>query len=118
MIEREELFDYIEDKYKVKPDQPWDTFENYAALRHKDNEKWFALVMDITPDKIGLKGDKKIDVLNLKVRNEFIGMLRKIEGIYQAYLMDKDNWVTINLREMDSMGDIEDLIEESFDLTK
>ena len=28
MIEREELFDYIEDKYKVKPDHPWDTFEN------------------------------------------------------------------------------------------
>lgn len=33
--------------------------------------------MDITSDKIGLNTDEHIDVINLKVRKEFIGPLRK-----------------------------------------
>ena len=44
----------------------------YAVLRHSDSGKWFALVMDITADKLGLDSDEEIDVLNVKARKEFI----------------------------------------------
>lgn len=104
MINREEVFSFIEEKYDIKPDYPWKTYSNYAALRHESDRKWFALIMDISEDKLGLDGDKVIDVVNLKVRKEFIGPLRKQEGIYKAYHMDKANWVSINLNEIDSIN--------------
>ncbi|WP_210617454.1 MmcQ/YjbR family DNA-binding protein [Mammaliicoccus lentus] len=117
MIKREEVFDFVKDKYNIKPDYPWEKYYNYAALRHKDNKKWFGLVMDITSDKIGLNTDEHIDVINLKVRKEFIGPLRKKEGFYRAYHMDKSNWITINLKEINTINEIKDLIAESYELT-
>ncbi len=73
--------------------------------------------MDITSDKIGLNTDEHIDVINLKVRKEFIGPLRKKEGFYRAYHMDKSNWITINLKEINTINEIKDLIAESYELT-
>lgn len=73
--------------------------------------------MDITYDKIGLNTDEHIDVINLKVRKEFIGPIRKKEGFYRAYHMDKSNWITINLKEINTINEIKDLIAESYELT-
>ncbi|WP_338108311.1 MmcQ/YjbR family DNA-binding protein [Mammaliicoccus vitulinus] len=56
-----------------------------------------------------------MDVINLKVRKEFIGPLRKKEGFYRAYHMDKSNWITINLKEINTINDIKDLIAESYE---
>ncbi|AYW46726.1 MmcQ/YjbR family DNA-binding protein [Tetragenococcus koreensis] len=117
MISREEVFEFIKENYNVKPDYPWKIYSNYAALRHNDNKKWFGLVMNITEDKLGLAEDEEIDILNLKVRKEFIGPLRKRGGIYPAYHMDKSNWVSINLNEVNSINHIKDLIAESYELT-
>lgn len=117
MLKREEVFEYSNEKYNVAPDYPWEKYPNYAALRHNDNEKWFGLVMDITADKLGLDSDETVDVLNLKVRKEFIEPLRQKDGIYSAYHMDKSNWITINLKEINSINEIKDLIAESYELT-
>lgn len=117
MLDREEVFNYVNRKYDVKPDYPWKTYSNFAALRHKANKKWFALVMNIAQDKLGLDGSDEIDVLNLKIRQEFIGPLRKKEGFYKAYHMDKSNWISINLNEINSINHIKDLIAESYELT-
>lgn len=73
--------------------------------------------MDITSDKIGLNTDEHIDVINLKVRKEFIGPIRKKEGFYRAYHMDKSNWITINLKEINTINEIKDLIAVSYELT-
>lgn len=118
MVQRKDIFDFVSTRYNVKPDYPWKKYKNYAALRHKDNEKWFGLVMDITPGKLGLDRNGEIDVLNVKVRKEFVGPLREKKGIYRAYHMDKNNWVTINLDEVKKMDEIQDLIAESYELTQ
>lgn len=118
MINREQVIAFIKEAYGVEPDYPWETYANYAAFRHKDNHKWFALVMDITSDKLGIESTETIDVINLKARKEFIGPLRQKSGIYLAYHMDKANWITVNLNEVNTMNQIKDLIAESYELTK
>ena len=117
MVKREEIFDFVKVKYHVTPDYPWETYPNYAALRHQNNEKWFGLVMNVSSDKIGLNDNQEIDILNLKTREELIGPLRKKEGIYQAYHMNKSKWVSVNLNEMKSVDSIKELIDESYELT-
>ncbi|WP_241966450.1 MmcQ/YjbR family DNA-binding protein [Staphylococcus nepalensis] len=71
----------------------------------------------MSADKLALQSTETIDVINLKVRKELIGPLRKKEGIYPAYHMDKSNWITINLKETNTMNQIKDLIAESYELT-
>ncbi|MGX8791881.1 MmcQ/YjbR family DNA-binding protein [Oceanobacillus sp. M60] len=117
MLKRKDIFEYVKERCDVKPDYPWEKSLNFAALRHKNNEKWFGLIMDITEDKLGIKNDRKIDVLNVKARKEFIGSLRKNENIYPAYHMDKNNWVSIVLDYTKDLDDIRDLIAESYELT-
>lgn len=116
-MDREDIFEFVIDTFDIKPDYPWEKFPDYAALRHKENQKWFGLIMDVTADKIGLLENQKIDILNLKVREEFMGSLRKKDVFYQAYHMDKTHWITINLAEIESVKDIEELIIDSFELT-
>lgn len=45
---REKIFKYVKEKYKIKPDYPFSTFPDYPVLRHEDNRKWFALIMEIS----------------------------------------------------------------------
>lgn len=45
--QREELIRYIRKKYKREIEFLWPRYPNYGIFRHEDNEKWFALVMDL-----------------------------------------------------------------------
>ena len=60
---REEIFQYVKKKYKVEPDYPFSTAPTYPVLRHKDNRKWFALIMDIPREKLGLEGSEHADII-------------------------------------------------------
>ena len=64
---REEIFQYVKKKYKVEPDYPFSTAPTYPVLRHKDNRKWFALIMDIPREKLGLEGSEHVDIMNVKL---------------------------------------------------
>lgn len=47
---REKIFKYVKEKYKTEQDYPFSIAPGYPVLRHKDNRKWFALIMDIPDD--------------------------------------------------------------------
>ncbi len=52
-------------------------------LRHKNNKKWFALVVESQcKKKLGLQEDKTVDVLNIKCDPMMIGSLRMKEGFF------------------------------------
>ena len=59
-MNKPEFRDYIADVYGVTPDYPWESNPTFAVYRHKNNQKWFALVMDIPKEKLGLRGDERI----------------------------------------------------------
>lgn len=51
---RQDVFDYVQKKYKSKIEYLWKRYPNYAVFRHDDNNKWYGFVMDIFGDKLGL----------------------------------------------------------------
>lgn len=118
MLSRKDIFKHVKQKYGTSPDYPWEKFPDYASLRHDSNEKWYGLIMNVLPEKIGLEGDKEVDVLNVKSHPETSETLRDGKSILQGYHMDKEHWITIVLKNMDSKEDVYRLIEESFKLTK
>ena len=64
---REAIFRYVKETYKTEPDYPFSTAPTYPVLRHADNRKWFALLMDVSREKLGLKGTEHVDIINVKL---------------------------------------------------
>jgi predicted DNA-binding protein (MmcQ/YjbR family) len=117
MITREEVLKTIKERYGIEPDYPWARTPNYAILRHKHNKKWFAAVIDITEDKLGLPSNKLIDSMLLKCDPFLIGSLQKEKGIFPAYHMNKEHWISVHL-EMISPKKLFERIDMSYKLTK
>ena len=112
-MNRQAVFDYIWKKYKVLPEYPW--HDDNTVFRHSDNKKWFALVMGVQSNKLGLPGDGYIDVVNLKIEDMFYrDMIIREEGIMPAYHMNKMHWVTVLLDGTVSDDQVFELIDMSF----
>ena len=97
LLNRLELKKYIAETYGIEPDCPWSKNPNFEVYRHSNNKKWFALIMDIPRNRIGLRGTDIIDVVNLKCDPLLLGSVRTESGIFPAYHMNKENWVTAAL---------------------
>ena len=92
----EEIFSYVKKKYGVEPDYPFSTAPDYPVLRHEDNRKWFAIIMDAPGDKLGLEDTDRVDVINVKMNIFMIHHLhaertrkRKMALISQNLLHEK-----------------------------
>jgi len=115
---RKEIFAYVKEEYNIEPDYPWARTPDCAILRHRHNRKWFAAILVVQENKLGLDGDHIVDVLNVKCDPLLIGSLRCEPGILSAYHMNKEHWITILLNGQVPQQKIYDLIQLSYQLTK
>lgn len=117
-MKRDDLKRHILEKYDGDSDFPWMQYPTYEVFRHRDNRKWFALVMEIPKCKIGLEGTTPIDVVNLKCDPIMIGSFLQERGIFPAYHMSKANWLTVALDDSAADDTILFLLDISFELTR
>ena len=112
---RQTVFDYIKKKYRVSPEYPWRKYDGNAVFRHTDNNKWFALVMDVDASSLGLPGGASVDVIDLKIDDLFFrDMLIREDGILPAYHMNKMHWITVLLDGTVPDEKVYDLLDMSF----
>lgn len=116
-MNRAELKRFIFENYNVESDFPWLKYPNYEVFRHSNTQKWFALIMDIPKNKLGLQGSDLLDVVNLKCDTLLIGSLRCEPGFFPAYHMNKDSWITVALDGSVSDDKIKMLLDASYDAT-
>ena len=117
-MNREELEAYILNHYSTEADYPWADTPRAAVFRHAGNRKWFALVMEVPRDKLGLPGTEKFDIVNFKCDPILIASLRGETGIFPAYHMNKASWITAALDGSVPAETIELLLDVSYELTK
>ena len=86
------ILSFAETEWGETPEFLWKNFPDYAVMRRKDTDKWYALLARLTADKVG--GSKKdiIEVVNM----------RRTEGMdgprfLPAYHMNKKTWTTVIL---------------------
>lgn len=113
---KEALFQWAEKEFGVKPDYPWQ--ERNAVLRHGGSRKWFGLVMELDRGKLGLQGQGKVEVLNVKGDPRIIGALKGQPGFFPAYHMNKEQWLSILLEGPVEEGQIRELLRMSYELTR
>ena len=116
-MNREALDKYIKNVYGATAEFPWLSAPTFAVYRHESNSKWFAVIMEIPKNKIGIEEEGNINVVNLKSDPLLIGSLILDKGIHPAYHMNKNHWITVCLD-----GSVEEekmiwLLNLSFDLT-
>ena len=114
---RAELTRYIFDTYSVEPDYPFSDDNVSAVFRHAGNRKWFALVMNIPAQKLGLPSDARIDIVNMKCDPVVIGSFRGLPGLFPAYHMSKENWITAALDGSAADETVKTLLDMSYQAT-
>ena len=93
------------------------TFEDYpfpddnasVVMKHTNNKKWFALIMEV-------KGEL---YLNVKTKPNYSDLLRNsYDYIIPAYHMNKEHWNTVILSENVDSSLVKEIIKQSYELTK
>lgn len=111
------LHEYIEETYGAVGEKLFAKYPSFRVFRHQSNRKWFAVIMEIPREKLGLSGGGNIRVVNVKCDARLIGSFRQEQGIYPAYHMSKAHWLTVALDGTVEDEKIKFLIEMSYGLT-
>ena len=115
---REQLTEQIKKTYGAVPEHLWAKFPNYTVFRRKDNRKWFGIIMDVPRNKLGLEGDERVDILNVKLSNPFgVGVFVCRPGYFPGYHISRGNWISILLDGTVPAEDIYERLEESYQTT-
>ncbi len=115
-MDRQTIFRWVRKQYGTVPDYPWS--DNNAVLRHKDNRKWYGVILEVAKSKLGLPDEGTVDVINVKCDPLLTGSLQKKPGFHPAYHMNKEKWISIRLDGSAGDEEIRNLIHLSFELTK
>lgn len=118
MVTRAEILKYAEENYNTKSEHLWAKYPGYEVLRHSGNGKWYAIVMDIPQNKVGLDGEEIIDILDVKCEPDMIALLVSQKGFAPAYHMNKQHWLTIILDGTVADSEIYNLLDISHEMTK
>ena len=105
----------VQEKYGNQLEYLWEKSPDTAVLRHEDNQKWYAVLVRISWDKLEKGREGLVEAVNLK--HDQVSDLLVKKGIYPAFHMNKRYWISVPLD--DSLADEEllELIEKSWNLT-
>lgn len=112
------LQEHIEEVYGVTGEYPFAKDAATCVFRHQSNRKWFAVIMQIPKEKLGLPDGGTVQVLNVKCDTRLIGSFRQQQGIFPAYHMSKAHWLTVVLDGTVKVDTVKFLVDMSYDLTK
>ena len=119
---KNELEAYIQSAFGISPDHPFARYPDISVFRHPGNRKWFAAQMTVPKTTLGIKEDGMTDIVNVKCDPEVLRSFLGQPGIYPAYHMNRNHWLTVVLDSAPDgradNGTMEFLLGISYDLTK
>ncbi len=110
---------YIDNKYGIKIEFLWEKYPGFGIFRRKENNKWFGLISEVKRSKLDNGNNNEvINILNVKVEDGMAYSYIDNVGIYKAYHMNANNWISVLLD-----GSVDDevicnLIDKSYELIK
>lgn len=116
-MDRTEFAKYISEKYSVAAERPFERYPNVEVFRHGGNKKWFAAIMNVHASKFGIYENRNVNIVNLKCTPEVLDEVWQDEGIFPAYHMNKDHWISVFLDGSVDEGTLKMLLEASYNAT-
>jgi predicted DNA-binding protein (MmcQ/YjbR family) len=90
--------------------------DDCAILRRKANKKWYAVFMCVQRKKLGIEGEEKIAIVDLRAPKSDIARLVDNKNYFKAWHMNKQSWITIPLDGRVSPEVINWLLDMSYDI--
>lgn len=115
-LTRAAVFASAKEQFGSEPEYLWSSDPDAAVLRRADNRKWYALLMRVSRERLGLPGEGTAEVLDLKCDPLLIGALRSRKGFLPAYHMNRERWVAVLLDDAVSREEGVQLLLMSHDL--
>lgn len=114
-LQRERITQYMQDTYGTQAEYLWADTPDCAVFRHPSSKKWYAIIMTVRSDRLGLSGEELVNVMNVKCGAILTGSLLSQKGFLPAYHMNKNYWISILLNESVPDDQIVPLLELSYD---
>ena len=105
----------VQEKYANQLEYLWEKSPDTAVLRHEESQKWYAVLMKISWDKLDKGKEGLVEAVNLK--HDCVTALLTQRGIYPAFHMNKRYWISVALDDTLSDEEVLELIETSWKLT-
>ncbi len=115
---REDIYEYVFEKYNGVPEYPWMRLPLYAVFRRKDNRKWYAIIMNVPKNRLGLGSDEKTDIMCVKCGEALRCVLLSQKGFLPAYHLNRENWITVLLDGSADRETVFRLLDESYEAAK
>ena len=112
------LVEYIRETFDDEPEFLWEKYPGFGVFRRKDNRKWYALIANVTKNKLGLNGAEEIEILNVRIEPEELDKLVDGEKYFRGYHMNKRSWLTMRLDECLTDDELFTRLEQSYQLAK
>ena len=109
---------YCLKKYGDSPEHLWERAPDNAILRRSDNKKWYAAILTIKESKLGLGGDKEVEIIDLRLPPEAMAATVDGERIFPGFHMNKKHRITIKLDGTVDIKEIYARIDQSYILAK
>lgn len=117
-MDRNAIITYVDEKYGTIPENPWIKDPESTVLRHRNNAKWYGLLMNIPSSKLGFNDGKNVEILNVKSDPILIESLVDNKTYFKAYHMNRIHWITVLLKNVQNEEEIFNLISLSYDMTE
>lgn len=117
-MNRNELIQYIQKEYICDVDYPWEKYPEYIVIRRRDNQKWFAGIFNIKGHQVGLDTNELMDVVNLKCESDLIPTLIRESGIYPAYHMNKQHWISVDIEKYEDVKKLKLMVNMIYRLVR
>ncbi len=109
------IMSHVQEKYENQLEYLWEKSPDTAVLRHEDNQKWYAVLMKISWEKLDKTQEGLVEVVNLK--HDLVSDLLAERGIYPGFHMNKRYWISIPLDDTLTDQKVLELFERSWFLT-
>ena len=71
-LQANEISKYVKEKYNDELEYLWKKFPNNAIWRNKKNNKWYGALLVVKENKLGIKSDKFVEIIDLRFQKENI----------------------------------------------
>ena len=115
---KDALISYVEDRFGAAPEYLWESAPDAFVFRHQANRKWFAVVMDVRRDRLGLDGTDAVYLMDVKCGPLLSGSYLGKPGVLPAYHMNKTHWLGVLLDGTADAETVRELLELSYELTR
>ena len=116
-MDRFGLVKWVRESYGAEPEYLWPDYPETFIFRRAENRKWFGVVMETERAALGLPGEGKVWLLDVKTGPLLGGSYLGQPGIVRAWHMNKTHWLGVLLDGSCPDATVRELVDLSFTLT-